>query len=486
MAQSIKKNTILSIIKTCSTILYPLITFPYVNRVLFPVNVGKVNFAQNHVNYFLLIAMLGVTTYAIRECSIVRDDKEKLSDTASQIMSINICFTFLAYFLLLLSVLCFRKIDSYRLLILIESFTIIFTVLGADWLNSAMEDYKYITLRTIIAQFLSIIAMFVFVKNENDYVKYAIICVGSASLANISNILYRRKYCNTRFTLKIDWKRHFPPILLLFGMMLAQTILSCTDVTMLGLMKNDYEVGLYSTAHKVTKLIGSVVQALALVIIPRLYFYFESNDFNSANVLLRKVLMFNISLGLPCFVGVEMMAEDIVFVVGGEEFAAATPVIRLLIISFLFSLVGGSFLGNAVLIPMKKEKYYMIVCIITAVCNIAVNALLIPRYGAVGAAIATALNGFIIFVLLLLKVDKRIKIKDVKGVFLGPVIGCIGIALACFICSRIEYRVVRIITSVSLSIIVYALVLFVLKNEFLSEILKVVQAKTKRKGKSND
>lgn len=479
---SVKRNTILNIIKTCSTVLYPLITFPYALRVLQPENIGKVNFAQSYLNYFMLIAMLGIQTYAIRECASVKYDKDKLSETASQIFSINVISSLIAYLALFASIIFFCKLDDYRLLIIIESFTIIFNLLGADWLNSAMEDFAYITVRTLAIQIIAIIAMFVFVRVPNDYYKYAVILLSSSSGAYLLNIWYRRRYCKVRFTLSIDWKKHLSPIIFLFVMNLSQAIFNNTDVTMLELMKGDYEVGLYTSAQKITRIISQVVQSMALVIIPRLSIYFSANDFENANRILRKVLLFNITLGLPCVIGVEMMANDIIYLVGGESYIAAVPVIRVLILSFLFSLVGGSFLGNAVLIPMRQEKYYMVVCLITAAVNIVVNALLIPGLGAVGASISTALNGFLIFLLLLFRVDKRIKVERLLQVFFGPVIGCIAILLCCYFCYSINNILYRVIVSVSSSIILYGLILLITKNEFANEAITYIHTRFDKGG----
>ena len=470
-SKSIKTNTVLNIIKTCTTILYPLITFPYVLRILLPTNIGKVDFAQAFVSYFSLIAMLGISTHAIRVCAAVRNDKRQLSDIASQILSINLCSSAFAYLLLFLSLLFFRKYDQYRLLIIIESTTILFTALGADWLNSAMEDFQYITIRTVVSQLIALVATFLFVRTEDDYPVYAIICVFGSSAAQIINIFYRKRYCDIHLTLRIQWSAHLKPILFLFVMTLSQVILSNTDITMLGLIKGDFAVGIYSTAHKVTRVIGQVVQSVAIVIIPRLSLYFASNDFTSANKLLRKVLNFNLTLGLPCVVGVEMIAEDIIFLAGGAEFASAAPVIRVLILSFMFSLVGGSFLGNAVLIPMKQEKYYMIVCIITACVNIVLNALLIPVLSTIGASIATAINGFLIFILLLFKVDKRIQIPSVRTLFISPLIGCLGIVICCLCSSLISLLSVRVIVSLFSSILVYGCILLALHNDLAIELL---------------
>ena len=478
--KSIKINALLSIIKTLSSILFPLITFPYISRVLLPENVGKVNFGLSFINYFMLIAALGIQTYAIRVCAAKKDDRNELTQISSQLFSINIITTIIAYFFLFVTLIVYPNLDEYRIIILVQSISILFTTLGADWLNSAMEDFKYITIRTLFFQMLSLALMFLFVRRPEDYIRYAIILVFSSSGANAVNVWYRKRYCDTYFTLNIDWKIHVVPILSLFVMSLAQTIFGNADVTMLGLMQNDFQVGLYSTAHKVTLTISQVVQALALVIIPRLSYYFSCKDYETANLLLKKVLSFNLTLGLPIVIGVEMMAEEIIIMIGGPEYIQAVPIIRILILSFMFSLVGGSFLGNAILIPMGKERYYMIVCCITAVANVILNAILIPYFAAVGAAISTAFNGLLILILLLFRVDKNIKIKGIAPLFIKPLIGCFFIVIACSIFSGVSNFAVRVMLSIFTSIFVYGLIQILLKNELVIELIKSLFVRIKR------
>ena len=216
MSNSVKKNAAFNTIKTVFGIIYPLITFPYISRVLMAENVGKINFGNSIVSYFSLIASLGVTTYAIRECSKVKHDREKLDEIASQIISINIISTLVAYLSLAITLVVARPLDNYRELICIQSSTILFATLGADWINSAMEDFKYIAMRTIGMQLFSLVLMFIFIHKPEDYITYAIISVVASSGANIINILYRRKFCRTKFTFSIDWKKHFPPIMISF------------------------------------------------------------------------------------------------------------------------------------------------------------------------------------------------------------------------------------------------------------------------------
>ena len=483
VGKSIKKNTIYNTIKTTSSILFPLISFSYANRVLLPENVGKVNFALSIISYFSLIASLGINTYAIRECSAVRNDKEKLNDLASQIFSINIVSTIIAYIALFVTLLAYRKLDSYRILILIQSLSIIANTIGADWLNSAMEDFRYITLRTVRFQVLSLALTLIFVHKPEDYIRYAIIALISSSGASIANAFYRRRYCTIRLVglrKGIEWNRHIRPIVFLFSMILAQTIFNSVDSTMLGIMHGDKEVGIYSVAHKVLMIINQVVGSLLLVIIPRMSYYFAEDDYEAANKLLTKVFGFNMLLGLPIVVGVLMTSEEIIGIVAGPDYAESIPVLRILILGFAFSLVGGNFIGNAILLPSKQEKYYMIVCCVSAVINIILNYVLIPWWGARAAALTTVICSATIMILLFLKVDKRIHIDKILLSILSPMVGCGLIVATCLLFRSIQNTYTRTVISIGISATLYFITQILLRNELVIEVLDAITHKIRK------
>lgn len=482
--KSIKENSILNVIKTISSIIFPLITFPYISRVLLPNNVGKINFGTSFISYFSMIASLGITTYAIRECSAVRDDKSKLSKKASEIFSINICTTLVAYALLAISLVLYRKLDNYRVLIIIQSTTILFVTLGADWINSAMEDFKYITIRTIAFQLISLLLMFCFVRMPDDYLKYAIISVFSSSGANIVNVFYRRRFCKVKFTKKMNWKIHFKPIFLLFVMIMAQTVFSSADQTMLGIMKGDYEVGIYSTALKIENIILQVAASLVWVVMPRLSIYFAEGDFSKINDMLKKTLSIFMVLGCPAIAGVWALSNEIVSIIGGKEFLDASKPLNILMLAFAFSLIGGSFLGNMVLLPSKKENIYMWICCITAVFNVITNYVLIPYGGASAAALTTALSSFLIMILLLIKKDKRIKLDYMVEVSISPLIGSVAIFVYCKIIEILFAGLwSRTIVSISGSFILYCLVMIMMKNDLCMELIEAIKTRIKRHSK---
>lgn len=464
--KSIKVNVILNVIKTLSSILFPLVTFPYASRVLQPENIGKVNFGNSIVSYFALIATLGITTYAIRECSSVREDKELLSKRASEIFSINICTTVIAYIALFITLIFLKKLDSYRTLIIVQSTVILFATLGADWLNSAMEDFTYITIRTIAFQVMSLCLMFLFVKQPSDYMIYAGITVFSSSGANLLNMFYRKKYCNVRFTINMRWDEHIKPIVLLFVMILAQTIFNSADITMLGFMKDDYEVGIYSTALKIENIIAQVSSSLAWVFMPRLSSYFAQGDFGKINKMLKDVFGMLLFIGLPSIAGVIALSQDIVKLVGGIEYSGSALPLSILMISFLFSLLGGSFLGNMVLLPSKNEKIYMFICVIATIINVILNLFLIPLYGAVAAAGTTAVCSLLMMIMMLFSKDKRIRLENLKNVVIAPIFGSILIFAICKLLSMvITHFGLRIVVCISVSVITYIAIMIVTKND---------------------
>lgn len=179
--KSLKVNFIMNAILTMSSFIFPLITFPYVSRILMPSGVGKVNFATSVINYFSMIAQLGIPTYGIRACARVRDDREKLTITAHELLFINIIMSIISYLGLFIALLVVPRLQSDRTLYIIVSFTIILTTIGMEWLYKALEQYTYITVRSLIFKAISVVAMLLLIHSKSDYVLYGAISIFAAS-----------------------------------------------------------------------------------------------------------------------------------------------------------------------------------------------------------------------------------------------------------------------------------------------------------------
>ena len=199
---------------TMSSFIFPLITFPYVSRVLLPIGTGKVSFATSIINYFSMFAQLGIPTYGIRACAQVRDNREELSRVVQELLIINLIMNVISYAALFVSIFTIQKLTLEKELYILLSFTIILTSIGMEWLYKALEQYTYITVRSVIFKFVALIAMFLLVHEQKDYVIYGGITIFASSASNILNFINAHKYINLRFVGKYNLKRHIKPILI--------------------------------------------------------------------------------------------------------------------------------------------------------------------------------------------------------------------------------------------------------------------------------
>lgn len=478
---AIQKNTLFNVVKTFSSILYPLITFPYVSRILMPENVGKVNFGNSIVSYFSLVATLGISTYATRECSKAKKNKILLQQTASELFSINLISTLIAYVGLAILLVAAKPLSNYRILICIQSATIIFTTLGADWLNMAMEDFKFIAIRTVSFQIISVVLMVLLVRKPEDYLVYAIIGVIASSGANLINIFYRKKYCNLHFIFSKSLAKHLTSIVTMFSMTLSQTIYCNSDITILGLLKGDYDVGLYSTSVKIYNLVNSTVASIVWVVLPGLSEAFSKKNYEEISKLLKYALNFILVLGLPCIVGINVITQPLLSVIGGHEYVKASVSLHILSISLCFSFLGG-WVGNMSMLPAGKEKNCLQASIISAITNVAMNFLLIPLFGLNAAATTTAVAECVGFLFLIKRFDKSIKIDGVAEMAKAPVMGCIGIALVALITTKtFKSDLSVIVFTITGGIIIYGGVLIALKDKFAMKFLNPIISNLKNR-----
>ncbi len=468
MSYSIKKNLLYNIIKTATNTVLPFIAIPYLIRVLTPDYIGKIEFGVTFVGYFSLLATLGIDVYAIRECSKVRNDKDKLAEISSQIFSINICTMIVSYVLMFVTMFFFQKLESYTSVILICSLTIFFNILGTSWINNAMEDFGFITGLTFVLQLISLIAVFIFVKTPSDYNIRCLILVFPTVFGGIINCWYKKRFCKVKFTLDMHFKEHFKSIIMLFCMLVSQTVFNNVDIIMLGLMKNDYEVGIYSTAVKSVAIVGQFIGSILWVILPGLSIYFGNNDVKKQKECLGKAFSFLVTLGFPCVVGIFILSKEIIMIIGGSDYVEACLPMRILCVSFVFSLFGMGFCGNFILLPAKKEKIFMIACTITACTNVVANFFVIPWLGAVGAAVTTAFGNLLAFIILFPYAVRVVLIDNISRKLIGPFIGCIGIALVCFFVYYLNFDfILRVILSILGSVGAYGVILFATKNELI-------------------
>lgn len=386
--KSIWKNMVFNVVRMVSSVLFPIIIFPYVTRVLGPENLGKVDFGSSVLNYFVLLSGLGIPSYGLIVCAKARNDAEHLKRTVAELLYINVALTAITYvffFALLCSVNKFRQNMD---VLLIYSMNIVFTTIGIEWLYGALEDYGYITIRSLIFKLLSIILIFTFVRGEDDYIRYAAILVISTVGSNVFNFIHARKYIKIYRLGELNLSQHITPILAFFSASVAGTINSNTDTVMLGFLRSDYEVGLYSFSVKIKTILVSLITAALTVTVPRLSQYAEKKEYEKCRDLVS--ILSTIVLFFACAVAIffSFFSNDVIVVLGGERYLSAQP--TMIVLNLCLIILGVTWiLGVAVMQPFGMQQEYAKTMWKATVVNVILNAVLIPSIGSLGAAIAT-------------------------------------------------------------------------------------------------
>jgi flippase wzx len=383
----------MNLILTASNFLFPLITFPYVSRVLQVEANGIIAYVTSIVSYFSLVASLGIPTYGIRAAATVRDDKRKLSKVVQELLIINIVLVGLVliiYFIMLFTV---PSMLVYRELFYINAIGIILNVLGVNWFFQAIEQYDYITVRSIIFRVLSIALMFIFVHQPSDYIIYGLILVLSSAGSNILNFKRLFKYITLKKQDKYEFVPHFKPILILFAQSLVISIYTNLDLIMLGSIKDSYEVGLYTAATKLKLILLSVVNSLGNVLLPRMSYYVKRNMKEQFERVMAQALNFTLFISLPLAIFFTLNANESLLILAGEQYLGAVLSMQFLTIAVIPIGITGV-LGIQVLTPLEKEKYLLISVIVGAVIDLLLNFILISSYGSSGAAFATMIAEF--------------------------------------------------------------------------------------------
>ncbi|MCM0662974.1 flippase [Coprococcus sp. B2-R-112] len=474
--KSLKLNFIMNAILTMSSFLFPLITFPYVSRILLPIGTGKVSFANSVVTYFVMISQLGIPTYGIRACAIVRNDEEKLKKTVYELFLINVVMSILAYIVFFVALIYVPRLRADRTLFLITGTLIFFNTIGVEWLYKALEQYTYITVRSIIFKFIALIAMFVLVHDVDDYVIYGGISIFAASASNAFNFIRLRKIIGKKKVSQLNFKQHFKPVFTFFIISCATTIYTNLDNVMLGFMKDDVEVGYYNAATKIKNILVSIVTSLGTVLMPRASYYLQNGMEDEFYKLSKKAIKFVFLAATSMMIYFMLFAREGVLFLSGEAFEGAILPMMIVMPTLLF--IGlTNIMGIQMLVPMGREDAVMISTFVGAIVDLILNAIAIPILGASGAAIGTLVAEFVVLIVQLIYLRKDVAFLYNGQSYLKLLIALIAAFIAgCAVKLLISGIFIKLVISAMLFFGVYALILYILKEEIVTEnVNKVIQ-----------
>ena len=481
MAQhSIKKNFIMNALLTMSSFLFPIITFPYVSRVLLPAGTGRVQFAVAFVAYFDMFAQLGIPTYGVRACARVRDDREKLSRMTHELLTINLVMALVAYLALSLCMVFVPRVRADWPLFAVVSITIVLNAIGMEWLYRALEQYSYITVRSILFKAVSVVFMFLLIHSPEDYLLYGGITIFASSASNILNFINARKYVSVRPMGGYRFHRHWKSILIFFAMSCSITVYTNLDAVMLGFITTDADVGYYLAAVKIKNILVSLVTALGTVLLPRASYYIERGHLEEFHRITTKALHFVIIAATPLALFFILFAREGILFLSGTAYLPSVLPMQIIMPTVL--LIGiTNVLGIQILVPLGKEKVVLYSVIAGALVDLIINALLIPRFASSGAAIGTLVAEFVVFVVQYIHL--RSSIRPFLQRFPAGKVLC-GLVLGC-LCSiwvkRLDYGVfVHLLIAGVLFMGCYGLTLLALKDQLVTEIWGQIRKKVFR------
>lgn len=419
-------NLLMNYILQASNFIFPMITYPYVARILNAEGMGKVSFAASVSNFFAMIATFGISTYAVRACAKVRNEREKLSRTAQELFLLNSLTTGIAGILFGAAVLFVPRLNQEAMLMFIYCVSMFLEVLGVNWLYTSLERFQYITVRSLVFKVISLVLLFLFVHDSSDYVIYGMITVFAAAGSNIVNFINSRNYIQIRPMGNYQLSGHFKITRGFFIQSVSRTLFFNMDQIMLGFLCTDYEVGIYNTAVKIKYLLSTLVSSLGVVFLPRQSHDFENGDWEAFWNTISKSIRYVCFISVPAGVFLWMEAEDVILFFCGSGFDGAAMVLRIL--AQVVLIIGLSTVtGIQLLTAMEKERLVSYSILAGTAVNLVLNACLIPYFGAKGAAAATLVSELAVLLVQLYHIHKmkiRLSIcKKMAG-------SCIAAALA--------------------------------------------------------
>ena len=382
---SLKKNFTYSSILTTANYIFPLLTYPYVSRVLGVTNIGICNFVDSIVNYFILFSMMGMSIVGIREIAKCRGDRKRLNEVFSSLFFLNSLSTSVVLVILCISIFMVPKFGEYKELMLFGVLKLMFNYLNIEWLYKGMENFRYITVRSILVKCAYVVCVFVFVHEQDDYALYYGLLCGMTIINGIINILYaRRSVSFTPYSLSI--KPYVRPFLVLGLYLFLTSMYTSFNVAYLGFMSGEVQVGYYTTATKLYTILLALFSALTGVLMPRMSSFIAEGRMTEFVKLQKKAVDVLLAFSFPVIALSTILAPQIISLISGAGYEGAIVPMRI-VMPLVFIIGYEQILIIQVLMPLKEDKAILRNSIIGASIGLLMNILLVGTMQSIGSAL---------------------------------------------------------------------------------------------------
>ncbi len=404
-----KSNLIYNTVYQILILLIPLITMPYISRILGVNGIGIYSYTYSIVCYFMILSMIGFNNYGNRTIAKSRDDKKLLTKNFKEIHLLQIITTTIMIFLYFLFLLISKS--DYKLIFLLQSMCVLSCMFDINWFFFGLEEFKLTVLRNSIIKIISLALIFVFVKTKNDVWIYTLILSGSTLISQLSLWPFVNKRIDKEMKVKYDLKKHIIPCLKLFLPVIAVTIYRIMDKTMLGFFSGVEEVGFYENAEKIINVPVAIITAFGTVMLPKMSNIYSKNKSQEKSLLLmEKSISLIMFLSFAMTFGIFAISKNFSTIFFGKPFAKTGLLIQYLSITIIF-LGWGNVVRTQFLIPKERDKEYIVSAFIGAGINFVLNLIFIPKYGSSGACIGTIFAEFFVMLYQTISIKEEILIK---------------------------------------------------------------------------
>ena len=382
---SLKGNFIYSTILTFSTYLVPLMVFPYISRILGVDSIGAIDTIDNIIDYCILFSMMGMSTLGIREIAKYKNDKNRLQETFNNLFWLNVISTIVVFFFLIVTTICIPTLQQRIVLLTIGSFKLFANLFWIEWFYRGLEDFKYITIRSVIVRLLFIVSVFVFIKEKSDFTLYYILFVSIVIINAICNWTYKRNKVSLRFK-HIALKTYAKPFIILGVFAMLSAIYTKLSIPVLSFTCGDTEAGYYATATRMYQVVIALISSLISVLIPRMSVLIREGNYREISHLFELAFKLLFFISLPIIWYVEFLAPDIIMIFAGSGFEQAAIPMRIVIFQVL--IIGSEQIYiMQLLIPLNKDKKVAVAGLCGVITWAILSTILVPLWHGIGTSI---------------------------------------------------------------------------------------------------
>jgi O-antigen/teichoic acid export membrane protein len=459
-----------------SQVVIPLITFPYVARVLLPSGIGQVAYVESIFRYGILISGLGMPIYGVREVAKAKGDKEKLDRLFSELFAVHFILTLIIIVFLWLIFIYIPGINNYFGFLFPGILLILSNVFLVEWYFQGIERFKFLAIRSLIVKLIFVALTFLTIKNEGDSVKYFFL--GSLMLFVNALINFSVAVKSVTFYCRLntlDLKKHLKPLILIFSSIALISGYTLFDTLVLGLLSNQETVGIYTAGIKLARIPVLLVGALGVVLIPKLSEYYFNNDVDEFNLLVGKSLNFIITISVPITLIIFSLSDELIVSFAGNNFLKSSDV--LLILSGLSFFIGlSNVFGLQILTPLGLDKYFTYSVFFGFIVSLVGNFYLIPHYREIGAAISNMMAEVVVALATMYYASKLLSFQIswnffIKVFLTSLPIYCLSKVFIYFFSN--SYLIVFLTTFLGLLIFTYLQVKLVRNEFFVSFLIKI-------------